>query len=260
MAIYRSVQMSFWTDSKVVDDFTPEDRDFYLYLMTNPHTNLAGCYEVSIKQVSDETGYSKETVNRLLDRMEKVHDVIRYSPETKEVLILNWSKYNWTKSKDFQKPLLAEIESVKNFDFKAYLQGDIDRLNTVPTGSKESPETTVTVTVSDTVNKDTVIIKEIVSYLNEKAEKNFRPSSKETQKHIRARLKDGYTIDDFKRVIDNKCSQWKGDKKMDEFLRPKTLFTPENFESYLNQKMPGHKQDIMAMAAEMEEEMEAKYG
>ena len=55
MAIYRSIQMSFWTDSKVVDEFTPEDRYFYLYLFTNPHTNLAGCYELSLKQASVET-------------------------------------------------------------------------------------------------------------------------------------------------------------------------------------------------------------
>ena len=62
MAQYRLVQLSFWTDSKVIDDFTPEDRYFYLYLMTSPHTNLSGCYEISLKQMSDETGYSKETV------------------------------------------------------------------------------------------------------------------------------------------------------------------------------------------------------
>lgn len=52
MASYRNISMDFWTDSKVVDDFTPEDRYIYLYCMTNPHTNLCGCYEVSIKQIN----------------------------------------------------------------------------------------------------------------------------------------------------------------------------------------------------------------
>ena len=61
MAIYRTVSMSFWTDNKVTDDFTPEDRYFYLYLFTNPHTNLCGCYEISIKQIANEMGYSKDT-------------------------------------------------------------------------------------------------------------------------------------------------------------------------------------------------------
>ena len=66
MAIYRNVIMSFWTDSKVVDDFTPEDKFFYLYLITNPHTNLCGCYEVSLKQMANETGYNEDTIKRLI--------------------------------------------------------------------------------------------------------------------------------------------------------------------------------------------------
>ena len=64
MASYRNISMDFWTDSKVVDDFTPEDRYIYLYCMTNPHTNLCGCYEVSIKQIANETGYNNDSVER----------------------------------------------------------------------------------------------------------------------------------------------------------------------------------------------------
>ena len=155
--------MSFWTDSKVVDEFTPEDRYFYLYLMTNPHTNLAGCYEISLKQASDETGYTKDVILNLLERFEQVHNVIRYSKETKEVLLLNWSKFNWTRSKDFQKPLNKEIELVKNVDFKRFLQDSLDGVGTVPRPSQDGVGTTDTVTdtVSDTVsdtdtNTDTV--------------------------------------------------------------------------------------------------------
>ena len=64
MAIYRNVQLSFWTDNKVLDDFTPEDRYFYVYLFTNPQTNLCGCYEFSWKAMSNQTGYSKDTLER----------------------------------------------------------------------------------------------------------------------------------------------------------------------------------------------------
>ena len=84
MAIYRSVQMSFWTDAKVVDDFTPEDRYFYLYLMTNPHTNLCGCYEISIRQMANETGYKDDNVKKLLKRMQENHGVILYETKTKD--------------------------------------------------------------------------------------------------------------------------------------------------------------------------------
>jgi hypothetical protein len=121
MALYRTVCLSFWTDPKVADDFTPEDKYFYLYLFTNPHTNLCGCYEVSIRQMANETGYSQDTIERLIDRFSSVHKVLDYRKDTKEILLVNWHKYNWTKSEKFRKPLLAEIEKIKDVSFKEYL-------------------------------------------------------------------------------------------------------------------------------------------
>lgn len=78
---------------------------------------------------------------------------------------------------------------------------------------------------------------EIIDYLNEKAGKRFSHKTKETAKHISARLKDGYTVEDFKRVIDNRVMKWSRDKKMKEYIRPDTLFTPTNFEKYLNDSL-----------------------
>ena len=121
MAIYRNIHMSFWTDSKIIDDFSPEEKYLYLYLMTNPHTNLAGCYEISIKQAIYETGYASEKIMKLIDQLERVHNIIRYSKDTKEILLLNWSKYNWTSSEKFRKPLAEELKSIKDDDFKRYL-------------------------------------------------------------------------------------------------------------------------------------------
>lgn len=82
---------------------------------------------------------------------------------------------------------------------------------------------------------DNIPYAEIISYLNEKAGKDFRASGKDHQKHIRARFSEGFTIDDFKVVIDNMVSYWKGDPKMDGYLRPRTLFGTK-FEDYLNKK------------------------
>ena len=157
MAVYRNIQTSFWTDAKVADDFSPEDKFFYLYLFTNPHTNLCGCYEISKKQVSWETGYSTDTIDRLIERFQNVHDVIRYNADTKELLLLNWHKYNWTSSEKFRKPLLKEIESVKTEGFKQYLLGIFRESDTVSIPYPYGSDTTVTVTVTDTVSvTDTV--------------------------------------------------------------------------------------------------------
>jgi len=73
----------------------------------------------------------------------------------------------------------------------------------------------------------------IVEYLNKKANTNFKHTTKETQRLIKARINQGFTIENFFSVIDFKCHNWGKDPKMLEYLRPKTLFGT-NFESYLN--------------------------
>ena len=75
-------------------------------------------------------------------------------------------------------------------------------------------------------------IKEIVEYLNLKISTSYKASTKATQKHINARLKEGYTVDDFKKVIDRKAEEWQN-TEMSKYLRPDTLFGAK-FESYLN--------------------------
>lgn len=164
MAIYRNIQMSFWTDSKIVDEFTPEDRYFYLYLFTNPHTNLAGCYELSTKQASVELGYDIYAVKNLLRRFDEVHGVIKYAEHTKEVLILNWHKYNWTASEKFRKPLLEEINNIKTDAFKTYLINIFNNNNRVSIPYTYPIDTTVAVTVTDTVSDtDTVDMNDLLS-------------------------------------------------------------------------------------------------
>ena len=156
MALYRTVAISFWTDSKVVDDFTPEDKYFFLYLFTNPHTNLAGCYEVSVRQMANETGYSVETIERLLYRFSNVHKVAYYSKDTKEIMLLNWHKYNWTKSDKYRKPLGDCIAKIKNQTFRDYLQKIYDGeecgygIDTICIDTKYGIDTTNTNTITNT--------------------------------------------------------------------------------------------------------------
>lgn len=88
-------------------------------------------------------------------------------------------------------------------------------------------------------NNKQEIYKTIVDYLNSKAGTNYRASSKATQQHINARLAEGYTLDDFKRVVDNMCKEWKG-TEWEQYLRPSTLFGTK-FENYLNRKPQGRR-------------------
>jgi len=76
---------------------------------------------------------------------------------------------------------------------------------------------------------------EIIHYLNEKTGKNFKLGSIKTRELIHARYRDGFTLDDFNRVIDLKSADWQSDPVWNKFLRPETLFGTK-FESYLNQQ------------------------
>ena len=87
--VKRPVSTGFWTDGKV-DDFSPEDRYFMLYLLTSPFSKQLGIYEISIRQASFQMGYSEETFKVLLDRFENKYKIILYSKETNEVAILNF--------------------------------------------------------------------------------------------------------------------------------------------------------------------------
>lgn len=214
MAIYRSIQMSFWTDSKVVDDFTPEDRYFYLYLFTNPHTNLAGCYELSLKQASVETGYSTDSITNLLNRFERVHNVIQYSKRTKEVLILHWHKYNWTLSEKFRKPLKEEIDNIKDDGFREYLTRLYEGDDTVSIPYSYPMDTTVTVTdtvsVTDT-NTVTVKHKEIDTEFESlwKLYPKKQGKSNALKAYTKAR-KDGVTYEEVKQGIEAYADYVKG--------------------------------------------------
>lgn len=163
MAIYRNISLSFWTDTKVEDSFTPEDKYMFLYLLTNPYTNLCGCYEISAKQISRQTGYNEDSVNRILNRLERVHDVIRYNNETKEILILNWGKYNWTKSDKLVKPIKGAIDKIKHTPFREYLTGAFEcfsnlsipypyPIDTVSIPYPYPTDTTDTDTVTDSID------------------------------------------------------------------------------------------------------------
>lgn len=118
--------------------------------------------------------------------------------------------------------------------------------------SDKSSERTSYVAVSDIDKEDKekdnniyVPYKEIISYLNEKTGKKLRWDVKSNQKEIKARFNEGYTLDDFKTVIDKKYNEWgrkptkeelqRGIKDMRIYLRPKTLFG-SNFDVYLNQE------------------------
>ena len=89
---------------------------------------------------------------------------------------------------------------------------------------------------TDIDNNKLLICKEVISYLNLKAKKNFKVDTASHQKFIKARLKEGYVLEDFKKVVDVMVAKWKG-TEYEQYLQPQTLFG-NKMDNYLNQPMP----------------------
>lgn len=119
--------------------------------------------------------------------------------------------------------------------------------------SEKNPTYKDTNIQKDINNKN--IYSDAVEYLNSKAGTKYKSTSKNTTRHIQARLNEGYTLEDFKTVIDKKCSEWLN-TDMEKYLCPETLFGSK-FEKYLNQKII-HKN--IGIPASIQETKKIKWG
>ena len=265
MGIKRIVDTSFWTDGKV-DDFSPEDKYFMLYLLTNPFSTQLGIYEISIKQVAFQLGYSMDSVKVLIERFEKNYGIIIFSPSTNEIAIKNFLRHSIIKGgAPVRDCLIKEMRKVKNTELIAlvfaHIKGSESLNETVKriiaeyeekngelsyTNEKENEndnDNENEVSTHDTGNESSndsfsESCSEIITYLNSKAGTGYKPTTTKTKTAIKARFSEGFTVEDFKTVIDKKCAEWIGDEKMEKYLRPETLFGTK-FEGYLNAKTTG---------------------
>ena len=110
----------------------------------------------------------------------------------------------------------------------------------------------------DKIRDKESIYTSVISYLNEKAGTKYRATTPKTQALIRAREREGFTLDDFKAVIDKKCAEWMG-CDMEKYLRPETLFGPK-FEGYLNEKGRGKNGISGGSASSASEEVAQRVG
>lgn len=128
MEVFTRVERGYWQDEFILE-LTPEQKFFYLYLMTNNKVNTLGAYVFPLTMSTVELGYNKETVLKLLDHFAQVGKII-WDESTKEVFLLNWPKRNWNKKtatlralrKDFgalKSPVLRETVALLFNDFSS---------------------------------------------------------------------------------------------------------------------------------------------
>ena len=195
--------------------------------------------------------------------------------ESGVVVIKDWKIHNYIQNDRYKPSTLPERDLLNIQKDKTYtLKGDVSRtdtecIQTVSIGKdrlgkdrlgkvrkgKDSIDILCHVSHDD-VDKSHY---EIIEYLNQKTGSKFKPTTKPYIQAIRSRLKEGYTVDDFKTVIDKKSREWKG-TKLEKYLTPKTLFAPSHFDTYLNSNEMAAMTDTERKVAELNALIDAVEG
>ncbi|HEM5710076.1 TPA: phage protein [Streptococcus suis] len=159
------------------------------------------------------------------------------------VVIRHWRIHNYIRSDRFQSTIHQDEK--KQIDFDATKTANIKPVsNVIPNGYQMDTQVRLVEGSLDKVSldylspvpndlEDDIPYKEIISHLNEKANRNYKANGSKTRTNIKARWNEGFRLDDFLHVIDTMVKDWSG-TKYEKYLRPETLFGPK-FEGYLNQ-------------------------
>ncbi|MFV0557667.1 MAG: conserved phage C-terminal domain-containing protein [Enterococcus sp.] len=188
-----------------------------------------GCY-ASNNHFSDFFGLSKSRVSEVISSLAKKGYIsVEYEREGKEI------KKRIIKVSGMPKRGIRKSEEgIRNVE-----EGYSENAKGSNTSFSNTSSNTSKDILSGSDEQDAIPYKEILDYLNLKANKNYKASTRDSRAHIKARWNEGFRLDDFKTVIDNKCFEWmvpgktiKGTPSAN-YLRPATLFGSK-FESYLN--------------------------
>lgn len=158
--------------------------------------------------------------------------------ESGVMIVTDWNKNNWLDSRRVtETEYIDELKLLKlvNQKYEFKLENELAKPMLSQYSIEENSIEENSIDIYSPVKQDKIPYKEIIEYLNFKTNSNYRVTTKKTKDLIKARFNEGFTIEDFKRVIDIKSEEWLNDKEMNKYLRPDTLFGTK-FEGYLNQK------------------------
>ena len=183
------------------------------------------------KHCNYETNISGYTVNQLVVNSDKRLNLTTQKVRTilKKFEKEGYIEFLTSGSKGKESTLKITI---KQQLFNNNATNKTEQLQQIEDDKQQQSNNNVT-TLSKKKEKDNNIYSLVIDYLNKKANTNYRPTTKNTQSFINARVKEGYTVEDFKKVIDSKSKEWLN-TDFEKYLRPATLFGTK-FENYLNE-------------------------
>lgn len=189
--------------------------------------NEKGCF-ASNAYLSNFFGLSKGRISQLVNQLkDKGYITVKYQREGKQI-------------KQRVIRVVSQLNRGINFPKQPIKNPKQGYLENVKENSTSINNTVNSTDIYSQAEPDGVAekTKTIVGYLNEKTDSHYKATTPKTKQLVQARLKEGFSVDDFKTVIDKKTATWLKDSKMNKYLRPLTLFGTK-FEDYLNEKVKG---------------------
>jgi len=171
------------------------------------------------QSLSAKTGISERSIRTCLARLEQTGEITQKS--TNKFSIITVCKYSDYQTADVANRPATDQQPTSNRPATDHKQEE-----------EECKNERKDIVVQEPRQKESIPFSQIVSFLNEKAGTDYKPTTKATRGHIKARWSEGHRELDFYAVIESKCEEWAADAKMSEYLRPQTLFGTK-FESYL---------------------------
>lgn len=244
MAIYRVHKKNDYTmiNNYLIKDKNLQLKDKGLLLVLLSLPDNWDFSVVGLEKICKET---KDTINGILNNLQKYNYLKREKKRDGKGRFIDWQYDIYEIPKDLFDDLpYPKNQDMDNRDMDFPDMENYTQLNTNKESTKE-------LNTNKEIYKES--IEEIINYLNKKIDTHYKTTTPKTKQLITARLNEGFTVEDFIKVIDNKYSTWFKDKKMCTYLRPETLFGTK-FENYLNEKVKKRLSDeeLIKMLEEME--------
>lgn len=218
MATGRMLQKRISNSKKMAQLSSDGCRLLYTWMLS--HLDSNGNFYADPVMVNNivltRLGKTHKEVEKYLDELSKSGLIIRYEIEGE--IYLNYPDF---------------------FDKQPNIRPDREGKCDIPNHTPDSIRIESGLTPPEyNIREEKRIYSQVIDYLNTKSGKDFKVRSRGNQRHIDARVNEGFCFEDFQLVIDHKVAQWKDDTKMSEYIRPETLFGPK-FESYLQEAKNG---------------------
>lgn len=256
MRVYGVLQTRFWThpEIQVISD---QAKLLAIYLLSSSHTNMCGCFRIPIGYISEDLKWPPEKVIQAFAELSRIHFLTR-DDKSDWLLINNFLKFHPVENPNQAKSIEALFNKIPSDLFfvpelikslithAKHLKSDFrNRLETVSQpflNQEQNQEQKQNQKIKDMSGKPDVSIVpdnkklreqaiSIIDFLSEKSERKYR-HAESTIKKIVARLRSGATVMDCRQIIAKKSREWKKNKKMNKYIRPKTIFNEDNFEDY----------------------------